>query len=285
MSQSMNVQDIKISEIKSIENSRVIIKNLEGIMKDIQQNGLSNPISVMQTKSGEFIIMSGNRRLAACKKLLWKTIPASIRPYSELQLVDLLVHNLAENLHREDISPEEMGRICDRLRKLGLNDTEISIKLSIPKARVTAAMGMYHQLPDKYRSKVSYMANKKAGDGNIPASVAMKILSAKRQYGLSDAATDRLLAATKMEELTVNQLGMINMFLSHGLSVEQSLKKIKLYTMTRTDIIVENEEVDRLLKKYKMDSQIMLISAMVYGEIPPLKKPDFVNLKQIPAKE
>ena len=50
-------------------------------------------IGVMPTKTNEFIIVFGNRRLAACKKLGWKKVPAMIGD-KDMLLSELKISNL-----------------------------------------------------------------------------------------------------------------------------------------------------------------------------------------------
>lgn len=279
----MDVQEINIADIQVVENSRIAIKDIQGLMRDIEQHGLKQAIGVTQTKSKDYVLVFGHRRLSACKKLGWKKIPANV--YPDMEMGELLIHNLGENLHREDTSPMELGRICDRLKKMGLNNSEISAKLSIPSSRIQAAMDIYHELPDRYRNKVSYISGMGNKKGNISASVASKLISVKRQYGLSDAAAEKLISVAKMDEMTGSDVNLIGIFLKNGYTVAQALEKKKEYKETRTDIYVNIKEMDALLAKYKMDSTIQLLAGILYGEIPHLKKPDFVDLKQLPDKK
>lgn len=279
----MIVKEIEISKIQQLENVRVDLKNIDQLMRNMDQHGLLNPITVMPDKSGAYIIVAGNRRLAAGKKLGWKKIDASVLP--EMKVSDLLFLNSIENIQREDITPAELGRICDKLKKMELNIAEIAAKLNIPEARVRGALDVYYELPDKYRTRVSYIGRGETiNKGAISATVAMKIISCKRAYGLSDASAEKLFSVAHAEELSVPKMNLIAKFLEEGLTVEKSLKKAEDYSPTRCDIFVNKQEMNEALKKYKMDSSIMLLAAIVYGEIPPLKKPDFVNFKQIPDK-
>lgn len=279
----MKVEEINISDVKIVENVRVNVKNLEGLMQDIKQHGLYNPIKVAKTKTQDYILVQGNRRLAACKKLGWKKIAATVS--EDMALADLLAVNMAENIHREDINPVELGRICHRLKtELNLTNSEISAKLSIPVGRINGAIDAYKGMPAKYRNRVSYTGSGNARGGNIPATTALKILATKRQFGLSDAGIDKLLNVARVEEYGTAELFLISLFLKEGLSVTQAIEASKAYSYVRTDIVVTNEEIDRLLDKYKMDSKLLLLAAIIYGEIPPLKRPAFFKNKQIPAK-
>lgn len=280
----MIVRDINISDIKIVENVRVKIDKLEGLMQDIRQNGLDNPIKVSKIKSSDYILVQGNRRLMACKKLGWKKIPASIS--EDMDLAELLSRNMAENIHREDISPLELGRICHRLKtELGLSIGEIHSKLSIPISRINAAISSFNGMPTKHRNSVTFSAGARTRTGNIPATVALRIIAAKRNFGLSDAGVEKLLNVAKVEEYGQAELAIIDKFLSEGLTVTQAIEAAKEYQYMRTDIIVHKAELESLMKKYKMDSKALFMNAVLYGEIPPLKRPSWFKSKQVPVKE
>lgn len=280
----MLVKEININDIKIIENVRVKIDKLEGLMQDIKQHGLYNPIKVVQTKTNDYILVQGNRRLSACKKLGWKKIPATVT--EDMEIADLLVNNMSENIHREDITPVELGRVCTRLKtELGMSSSEISAKLSIPVNRINGAMQAYNGLPDKYRKRVSYMGKGGASRaGDIPATVATKIIAAKRQFGLSDAGVEKLLNVSRIEEFGAAELYIISLLLANGSTVSQAIETIKDFNYVRTDIVVNNDEIEALLNKYKIDSRIILLQSIVYGELPPIKRPVWFKAKQVPVK-
>ncbi len=279
----MNVKDIPISDIKIVENVRVKIEKLEGLMQDIKQHGLYHAIKVAKTKTNEYVLVQGNRRLMACKKLGWKKIPANIS--EDMDLAELLIHNMAENVHREEITPIELGRICTRLEKeLDLTQAEISARLSIPMGRIKAGLSAYTGMPDKYRKRIVFTGKGNGRNGNIPATVAMKIMTVKRNNGLSDAAVDKLLSISRMQDYGAAELHIISLLLDQGSTVTQAVEQGKRYKYLRVDTIVDNEEIESLLAKYKIDQRQALLNAILYGELPPLKRPSWFKAKQVPVK-
>lgn len=279
----MDVRDININDVQVLENVRVKLNKIDGLMRDIEQHGLYNPIKVAKTKTEDYILIQGHRRLTACKKLGWKKIPATIS--EDVELADLLVTNMAENVHREDISPIELGRICMRLKKeFDMTASEIAAKLSLSTSRIEGAMKAYNGMPDKYRNRVTYTGKGNARLGNIPATTALKIIATKRKYGLSDTSVDKLLKVAKAEEYGSAELHIISMFLQDGYTVSQAIEQTKRWKYMRTDVVVEEEDIQHLLNKYKMDSKILLLNAIIYGEVPPLKRPSWFKTKQVPVK-
>ncbi len=279
----MNVKEININSIKIIENVRSQIKNLEGLMSDIKQHGLKQAIGVMPASdSGEFILVFGHRRLTACKKLGWKKIPANVYP-KDMEIADLLVNNIAENIHREDVSPMEEGRICKKLKDMDMTISEIAVRLNIPATRVARSLDLINQVPAKHKNRIQFTGNG-AKNGNISATVAGKIVSCSRQFGLSESARDKIYSTAKAQEYTAKEMYILGLFLAEGLSVTQAMESMKDYYFLETKVIVRKSELQSILEKYKMDSAPMLMQSIIYGLVPPMKKPDFYKIKQVPAK-
>ena len=69
----MNIKDIEIKKIKQLENIRLRIEeeDVHTLMSSIKQDGLLEPIGVAITSGSkdEYLIVYGNRRLEACRKL------------------------------------------------------------------------------------------------------------------------------------------------------------------------------------------------------------------------
>jgi ParB/RepB/Spo0J family partition protein len=282
----MNVKEINIKDVVIVENSRLNIKNLEGLMQDIKHHGLKQPIGVSSTaKANEYVLVFGHRRLSACKKLGWKKIPANV--YENIEIQDILINNLAENIHREDTTPLELGRICDRLKTMDLTESEIAIKLSIPVSKVKGAIDAYKGIPAKYKHKVVYMDSKmnRNKGGNISATVAALIIRTKRAYGLSDTGFEKMLSAAKQEEMTSADLAVVSQLMKQGLTVTQALAERKKYSNSRFDAVLNKEELEQKMKEHGIDSSQAYLLCVVYGLVPPLKKPDFINLSQLPDKK
>lgn len=278
----MIVRDVLIKDIKVLTNMRSSIKNLEGLMQDIKQNGLKQAIGVMPTKANEFIIIFGNRRLSACKKLGWKKIPAMIGD-KDMLLTELKISNLSENIHREQLTPIEEGAACIELKKEGMNVQEISVRLNIPATRVMRGIDLINNVPLKHRNRISFSAGKGSSLGKISATVMGKIISCKRQFGLSESSFEKIIQNAQAHDFSQAEMYLISLFLNQGQTVTQALESIKDYYYMPTEVVVKRSEMKSLLDKYKMDSASMLVQAIVYGLIPPIKKPDFYKIKQMPV--
>lgn len=105
------IHEVKEIAVKQITGNpyqtRLYIEKepLMTLAKSIRERGLFNPITVLEKNKGEYIVVHGHRRLEACRKLKWQSIPAFVKPRrQENALITDLIH---ENLVREDLSVQE----------------------------------------------------------------------------------------------------------------------------------------------------------------------------------
>ena len=79
-------------------------KDMEQLTQSIQMQGVLTPLVIRPLEDGEYEVISGHRRLHACKKAGIQTVPALVyaidRDAAAIALVD-------SNLHRERIIPSE----------------------------------------------------------------------------------------------------------------------------------------------------------------------------------
>ena len=78
--------------------------DMEQLTESIRQQGVLNPIMVRPLDTGEYEVISGHRRLHACKKAGIKMIPAFIYSMDRSEAVVAMVDS---NLHREKLLPSE----------------------------------------------------------------------------------------------------------------------------------------------------------------------------------
>ena len=273
----MNVIDVKIKDIEIVENVRVEVKDkdLVGLMESIKQRGLQNPIYVGKTKSGRYVLISGHRRMTACSKLGWNTIPANVT--TEPEIIDLLLDNSTENLQRLNITPMEFGRICQRLLDLKLTIPEIASRLSVTKSMIEQALNTYKGIPEEFKGKVEFMSRGINRQGKIPATLATKVLSIKKDVGLTEAQTSSLLSETRNRELTYEDLKVVSSLIKAGLSPSKATKESTKYKCYRIDICLSIEDVNKLASQHNL-SPIMTLKEIIYGEVKTtLKKPDFIQ--------
>ena len=74
------------------------------LCESICTHGVLSPILVRPTEDGEYEIVSGHRRVFACRRLGLKDVPAIVQPMTQEEAVLKMVDS---NLHREHILPSE----------------------------------------------------------------------------------------------------------------------------------------------------------------------------------
>ena len=107
------MSEIKEIEIKKLIKSPYNVRRDNVIVgelaKNIQENGLDNPPIVRQVKVGKdtkYEIISGNRRVTACKSLKMKTVPCIVKNLSDEESI---IHSLSENIMHENLSKDEQA--------------------------------------------------------------------------------------------------------------------------------------------------------------------------------
>lgn len=276
----MKVCDIKISDIEVTENVRTSIKgaHLVELMESIKQYGLKQAIGVAPKKNqpNKFILVFGHRRLEACRKLGHITIPCVVA--ESMEESEMLLLNITENIQRQDILPSELGRICDKLKKMGLNENEIASRLSIPLSRVRMSLDSFYNLPEKYRDRVMFSPKGKPKAGYISATTASKVISLKRQHGLTDRSVEKLLTDTRFNNMALAQMETVSMMIESGMTVTESLSNIKKFRTFRVDVTVDESELIKAMESVKEKSAIKYLHRAIFGEVKPINKPSFVKI-------
>ena len=101
------VEELPLSELTPFKNHPFKVKNdaeMAELMKSIANAGVLSPALARPKEGGGYELISGHRRLAACKALGMDTMPVIIRPLSDEEAVITMVDS---NLQREHILPSE----------------------------------------------------------------------------------------------------------------------------------------------------------------------------------
>ena len=103
---------------------------MEQLVHSILTQGLLTPISVRPIENNEYEVISGHRRLHACKKAGIKTVPALIYALNRDEATIAMVDS---NLHREKILPSEKAFAYkmkrDALSRQGKTSPQVGEKL------------------------------------------------------------------------------------------------------------------------------------------------------------
>ena len=109
---------------------------MEELKKSILSNGLIQPITVRRTPDHKYQLVSGERRLNACREIGYREIPAYIIKVESDEL--MLALALIENIQREKLNPIEIGLAFKRLMD-ECHLTQEAIAEKVGKDRTTIA--------------------------------------------------------------------------------------------------------------------------------------------------
>ncbi len=261
-------KNIDISKIIVEKNSRFRIEDddLTGLMVDIKQRGLLQPLGIFINTRGQFVLRFGNRRLTAAKKLGWKTVPCIVID-EEIKEEQFIADNVAENIHRENLTPIEFASVCERFMDMGYNKGEIATKLNVSKNKIEASLLLMQKVPLKYKDDVRFGNGNKNLKGKISAATA----SAITNIGKDKDTIHKLFQYSKKKELSYRNIVFINELLKKGYSVPEAMRALKDYTPGYVVMWIKND----VLKDRNLGASKAIIKVMI-GEEEPFNKEDIV---------
>lgn len=196
---SYRLREIPVKHIKVWHDAQARKLDREGIAelaKSIKNEGLQNPPMVQKSGKNEYLLMSGQRRLTALKKLRAKKIPVLVlTKNTQYELEDAKAASVIENLHRKNMNVKDLSSAC------------IFLAEKVGKAKAAQILGMsnatfkkYHGfagVPDKLKQMVPKIISRDEATKlyqTIP-NVAKAIRIAERVYKLDSITKRRYLQA------------------------------------------------------------------------------------------
>ena len=129
------VEELPLSELTPFKNHPFKVKNdaeMAELMKSIADAGVLSPAMARPKKGGGYELISGHRRLAACKALGMDTMPVIIRKLTDEKAVITMMDS---NLQREHILPSEKAFAykmkMEALRHQGRTSDQLGPKLTV----------------------------------------------------------------------------------------------------------------------------------------------------------
>lgn len=129
------VEDIPLSELSPFKDHPFKVKEdeeLERLKESIKESGVLVPALARPKADGGYELISGHRRMAACKELGLETIPVIIRELTDEEAIIAMVD---ANLQREHILPSEKAFAykmkLEALKHQGKTSTQVAQKLSV----------------------------------------------------------------------------------------------------------------------------------------------------------
>ena len=236
----------------------------EELKKSILSNGLIQPITVRRVSNNSYQLITGERRLKACKEIGYKDIPAYIIKVDSEEA--MLAMALIENIQREKLNPIEIGYAYKRLmddchltqeeiaEKVGKDRTTIanSIRLlKLPKEiqdsliKEEISSGHARALINLPNEKLQLEALRKIKEGNLSVRKVEQLVK-------------KLLTSPESGKRTVSFTAKASVALANLKDVEDRLRKLfgtKVICRQKLDgsgeIVIEfysNDELERLFE-------------------------------------
>ena len=129
------VEELPLTELTPFKNHPFKVKNdaeMRELMKSIADAGVLSPALARPKEGGGYELISGHRRLAACKALGMDTMPVIVRKLTDEEAVITMVDS---NLQREHILPSEKAFAykmkMEALRHQGRTSDQLGPKLTV----------------------------------------------------------------------------------------------------------------------------------------------------------
>ncbi|CAI9832703.1 MAG: ParB/RepB/Spo0J family partition protein [Nitrosopumilus sp.] len=178
------LKEIPVKQITVWKDAQARKLDRDGIRelaKSIKNEGLQNPPMVQKSGRSEYLLMSGQRRLAALKRLGAKKVPVLVLTNStKYEIDDAKAASVVENLHRNKMTMKDMTAAC------------VFLTESVGKAKAARSMGislptLYNYLgfaavPEKLRAFVP---------GRLSRGDATKIFKAAQSEGKAVRIAER----------------------------------------------------------------------------------------------
>jgi ParB family chromosome partitioning protein len=168
--------------------------DLEGLAESIHHNGLLQPITVRKKENGRYELISGERRLRACKMAGLSSIPSIVIDINDEKSALLAV---IENLQRENLHFFEEAMAIERLIKgFGLSQEEVSRKLGKSQSALSNKLRIL-RLPDEIRYNITiYGLTERHARAllRLPTAELMEqVVDTVAEQGLTVSATEQLI--------------------------------------------------------------------------------------------
>ena len=134
--------------------------SIDELAASIDRSGFIAPLTVKKSpKQGEYILIAGERRLRACKKLGLKEIPVVVKNLTDAQMMQIAI---IENVQRKSLNPiEEANAYQNMMTHLRLDPNAIAKMLGLPLFYVMQKLKLI-QLPDVVQR---YVISKELSEG------------------------------------------------------------------------------------------------------------------------
>ncbi|MEQ1492300.1 MAG: ParB/RepB/Spo0J family partition protein [Terricaulis sp.] len=163
---------------------------LNDLSSSIKTHGVLQPILVRPIADGKYEIVAGERRWRAAQRAGLHTIPAVVREFNEVEVLEIAI---VENVQRMDLNPiEEAQGFQALIDRFGRTQQEIADAVGKSRPHIANMLRLL-QLPDDLQEMVR--------DGRLSSGHARAILTAPDPRGLAQRAISEGLNVRDIERL------------------------------------------------------------------------------------
>ena len=234
------IEEINISLIDNFKDHPFKVldnEELQSLENSIKDNGLMEAVILRQKSNGRYEMISGHRRLLACKKLGLETIPSRIRDLTDDEAIIYMVDS---NLHREKLLPSEKAYAYkmkyEALRHQGTSlPQDSTLRPVVTKFRSDDILGEEHGESGRQVQRYIRLTNL------IP-----KLLQMVDNTELKESPSIALRPAVELSFLTKEEQKMLAEYIECNLVTPSLEQAIKLKELSRGGILRE-ENIENLL--------------------------------------
>ena len=223
------LKEIPLADIECEYNARTKLENIAVLMQSIKDEGLLQPIGLLVR--GE------------------QTAP------------ELIMINAVENTQRQDLSPSELGKLCQDLQdKYHLTLEEMAARLGMPRTKLRMAMNVYNAVPASLQKQVGF------GNGKRTGKIAPSVIEQVLNRNIPKDAIDELFKALEEGRAKSSNITTITTLVKGGMGVRQAIANserfvAKVFTLTCDRVII-----DGLQAKYDLNINELILQ-MLQGKI------------------
>ena len=244
----ININEISVNPFQPRSNFNNT--SLQELSISIKNIGIIQPITVRKIENNNYQLISGERRLRACKELGLKNIPAYVREANDQDSLEMA---LVENIHRQDLDAIEIAISYQRLieeinltqeelsDKIGKNRTTISNYLRLLKLDPIIQSGIRDGFISMGHGRALINVNSNKDQLNIYKKIISKNLSVRNtELLVRDLKEKPSKATSKIKEKFKSSLLQTEVFINKG-------KNGKGNFVVNFDNEIEFERINKLL--------------------------------------
>mgnify|MGYP000495116357 FL=1 len=244
----INIDEISVNPFQPRSNFNNT--SLQELSISIKNIGIIQPITVRKIENNNYQLISGERRLRACKEIGLKNIPAYVREANDQDSLEMA---LVENIHRQDLDAIEIAISYQRLieeinltqeelsDKIGKNRTTISNYLRLLKLDPIIQSGIRDGFISMGHGRALINVNSNKDQLNIYKKIISKNLSVRNtELLVRDLKEKPSKATSKIKEKFKSSLLQTEVFINKG-------KNGKGNFVVNFDNEIEFERINKLL--------------------------------------